>query len=153
MCLSKSRFKNEDGRSFLEGQGYRVHHPYAYEMKATERDLIQQNWNVVQHELVPQLGADLGGLTPLLDRVIHGLEWVPIEEFTHLRFVDLCRPPRDRAWRANAFAGKAVLGPTTQWRWLPTSSRGYPGVNDVKRDTTRSGVERRGTNIASRGAD
>ena len=43
-------------------------------MNATERDLILQRWHLAQHELVPQLGAELGGLTPPLERVIHALE-------------------------------------------------------------------------------
>ncbi len=82
-------------------------------MNATERDLILQRWNLVHHELVPQLGAELGGLTPPLERVIHALEWVRIEEVTHSRFDDLGRPPPELAWMANAFVAKAVLGLTT----------------------------------------
>jgi hypothetical protein len=39
-------------------------------------------WNVVQHELIPELEAHWGPLTPKLERVIHILEWVRIEEFT-----------------------------------------------------------------------
>lgn len=113
VCVSQLRLKNEGKQPFLAEWGYRVHHSYAHEMNATERDLILQRWNVVQHELGPQLGAEHGGLTPPLERVIHALEWVRIEEFTHSRFGDLGRPPHERALLANAFVAKAVLGLTT----------------------------------------
>ena len=29
-------------------------------MNATERELIMQRWNVVQHELIPELRHDMG---------------------------------------------------------------------------------------------
>ena len=67
----------------------------------------------MQHELVPQLGAELGSLTPRLEKLIHTLEWVRIEEFTRSRGDDLGRPAHERAWLANAFVAKAVLGLTT----------------------------------------
>ena len=87
--------------------------PGTHDMNATQRETILQSWNVVQHELMPQLRAELEGLTPRLESVIHTLEWVRVEEFTHSRFADLGRPPHERAWLANAFVAKAVLGLTT----------------------------------------
>ena len=70
-------------------------------------------WNVVQHELIPELEARWGAMTPKLERVIHILEWVRIEEFTAVSWCGVGRPPFERAWLANAFVAKAVLGMTT----------------------------------------
>jgi len=82
-------------------------------MNATQRDLIMQRWHVVQHELLPELRNDVGTLTPKLERVIHTLEWVRIEEFVTSTWCGIGRPPSERAWLANAFVAKAVLGLTT----------------------------------------
>ena len=79
-------------------------------MNATERDLIMQRWNVIQHELIPEMRHDVGTLTPKLERVIHTLEWVRIEEFVTSSWCGIGRPPSERAWLANAFVAKAVLG-------------------------------------------
>ncbi len=79
-------------------------------MNANQRDLIMQRWNVVQHELMPELRHDVGPLTPKLERVIHTLEWVRIEEFVTSSWCGIGRPPKERAWLANAFVAKAVLG-------------------------------------------
>ena len=87
--------------------------PNTHEMNATQRETILQRWNVVQHELMPQLRAELDGLTPRLERVIHTLEWVRVEEFTDSSSDEIGRPPHERAWLANAFVAKAVLGLTT----------------------------------------
>jgi hypothetical protein len=72
-----------------------------------------QRWHVVQHELLPELKAEVGPLTPKLEKVIHTLEWVRIEEFTAVSWCGVGRPPFERAWLANAFVAKAVLGLTT----------------------------------------
>jgi len=77
---------------------------------ATQRALILQRWNVIQHELIPELKADVGPLTPKLEQVIHTLEWVRIEEFVSSAGAGVGRPPCERAWLANAFVAKAVLG-------------------------------------------
>lgn len=79
-------------------------------MNATQRDLILQRWNVIQHELMPELLHEVGALTPKLERVIHTLEWVRIEEFVTSSWCGIGRPPKERAWLANAFVAKAVLG-------------------------------------------
>lgn len=90
----------------------RQHHN-AREMDATRREQIMQRWNVIQHELIPELKNDIGTLTPKLEKVIHILEWVRIEEFTQATWCGVGRPPHERAWLANAFVSKAVLGLTT----------------------------------------
>lgn len=72
-----------------------------------------QRWNVIQHDLIPELKDEIGPLTPKLEKVIHTLEWVRIEEFVATRRGDAGRPPHERAWLANAFVAKAVLGLTT----------------------------------------
>lgn len=72
-----------------------------------------QRWNVIQHELLPELKNDVGALTPKLEKLIHVLEWVRIEEFTQSTWCGVGRPPHERAWLANGFVAKAVLGLTT----------------------------------------
>ena len=79
-------------------------------MNATRRELMMQRWNVIQHVLLPELRDEVGALTPKLEKVIHILEWVRIEEFTEISWCGLGRPPHERAWLANAFVAKAVLG-------------------------------------------
>ena len=82
-------------------------------MDANRRELIMQRWNVIQHELLPELRNDVGPLTPKLEKVIHILEWVRIEEFTKSGWCGVGRPPHERAWLANAFVAKTVLGVAT----------------------------------------
>ena len=53
-------------------------HHNAREMNATRRELIMQRWNMIQHELIPEIKNDIGTLTPKLEKVIHILEWVRI---------------------------------------------------------------------------
>ncbi|MEF8731265.1 MAG: transposase [Candidatus Accumulibacter meliphilus] len=81
-------------------------------MDTTQRELIMQRWNVIQHELLPELRAE-GPLTPKLEKVVHILEWVRIEEFTGSNWCGVGRPPVERAWLANAFVAKSVLGLNT----------------------------------------
>lgn len=87
--------------------------PNAHAMNAIQRATILQRWTAVQNELLPQLRVELEGLTPRLERVIHTLEWVRIEEFTRSVGAEVGRPPHERAWLANAFVAKAVLGLAT----------------------------------------
>ena len=83
-------------------------------MDANKRALIMQRWNVIQHELLPELRDNVGDLTPKLEKVIHILEWVRIEEFLDSTWCGVGRPPHERAWLASAFVAKAVLDiPTT----------------------------------------
>lgn len=72
-----------------------------------------QRWNVIQRELLPELRNEVGTLTPKLEKVIYVLEWVRIEEFTESSWCGVGRPPHERAWLANAFVAKTVLGLTT----------------------------------------
>ena len=81
----------------------------ARKMKATRRDLIMQRWNVIQHELLPELSNDVGTLTPKLEKVIHTLEWVRIEEFVSSTWCGEGRPPHERSWLANAFVAAVSL--------------------------------------------
>ena len=75
---------------------------------------IMKRWSVVQHELLPELEARWGTLTPKLERLIHILDWVRIEEFVTDSWCGTGRPPHERAWLANAFVAKTVLNlPTT----------------------------------------
>ena len=71
---------------------------------------LMQRWTVVQHELIPELRSDVGALTPKLEKLIHTLEWVRIEEFVGSTWSGVGLPPHDRGALANAFVAKAVLG-------------------------------------------
>jgi hypothetical protein len=82
-------------------------------MNTTQRNGIMQRWRVMQHELLPELRSEVGALTPKLEKVIHTLEWIRIDEFVRLTWSGIGRPPHDRAALASAFVAKAVLGLTT----------------------------------------
>jgi hypothetical protein len=82
-------------------------------MNTTRRDLILQRWNVVQRELLPELREETGVLTEKLEKVICTLERVRVEEFVESTGGGVGRPPHERAWLANAFVAKAVLGLST----------------------------------------
>lgn len=64
----------------------------------------------MQYEIIPDLGDEVGVLTPKLEKVIHTLEWVRIEEFVHSSWCGIGRPPHDRSMLASAFVAKTVLG-------------------------------------------
>ena len=84
------------------------------DMNTTQRNGIMQRWRTIQHELMPELRSEAGALTPKLERLIHTLEWVRIEEFVSSTWGGCGRPEHDRGMLANAFVAKAVLGlPTT----------------------------------------
>ena len=72
-----------------------------------------QRWFVIQHELMPEMRSEVGVLTPRLEKVIHTLEWVRIEEFVRSTWGGCGRPEHDRGMLANAFVAKAVLGLST----------------------------------------
>lgn len=78
-------------------------------MNTTQRNGILQRWQVIQHSLMPELRNEVGVLTPQLEKVIHTLEWVRIEEFVGSRWKGWGRPGHDRGMLANAFVAKAVL--------------------------------------------
>ena len=82
-------------------------------MNTTQRELIMQRWGVVQRELMPELRHEIGPLTSRLEKVVHTLEWVRIEEFVESSWCGVGRPPHDRGALASAFVAKAVLGLTT----------------------------------------
>ncbi|HKF94713.1 MAG TPA: transposase [Gammaproteobacteria bacterium] len=82
-------------------------------MNATRPALIMQRWNALQYDVLPELRAEVGVVTPKLERVIYVLEWARIEEFADHCWDGIGRPPHVRAWLANAFVAKAVLGITT----------------------------------------
>ena len=82
-------------------------------MDTIQRKKLMQRWTVVQRELMPGLSSEVGGLTPKLEKLIHTLEWVRIEEFVGSSWSGVGRPPHDRGMLANAFVAKAVLGLST----------------------------------------
>ena len=71
------------------------------------------NRNVIQHELLPELRIDIGALTPKLEKVIHTLEWVRIEEFVCSSWCGEGRSPYEQSWLTNVFVAKSILGLTT----------------------------------------
>jgi hypothetical protein len=82
-------------------------------MNTTRRDFIMQRWNIFQREFFPELQEEIGVLTEKLKKVIYTLEWVRVEEFVESTGCGIGRPPHERAWMANAFVAKAVLGLST----------------------------------------
>ena len=83
-------------------------------MQSIEPHQILQRWNVVQYGLIPELKLELDGFSPKLEKLIHILEWVRIEEFvTSFPWRCVGRPLSERAWLANAFVAKAVLNMNT----------------------------------------
>jgi hypothetical protein len=46
----------------------------AHAMNATRRDLLLQRWNVIKHDLTPEMRNDVGPLAPKLEKVVHILE-------------------------------------------------------------------------------
>lgn len=74
-----------------------------------------QRWYVIQHDLMPELKRECGGLTPKLEKLVHILDWVRIEEWSAQTWQGIGRKPHDRSALANAFVAKPVLGlPTTR---------------------------------------
>lgn len=74
-----------------------------------------QRWRVVQHDLIPELKHECGVLTPRLEKLVHILDWVRIEEWSVQTWQGIGRKPYDRSALANAFVAKSVLElPTTR---------------------------------------
>jgi hypothetical protein len=65
-------------------------------MNTTQRDLVMQRWNLLQHELMPELKLECGALTLKLEQLIHLLDWVRIEEFAAWIWQGIGRKPRER---------------------------------------------------------
>jgi hypothetical protein len=101
------------GGHFWHDEGSDATHQYAHAMDATRRHLIMQRWHAIQYDVLPELRAEVGVLTPKLARVAHVLEWARVEEFVAESWCGVGRPPHTRAWLANAFVAKAVLGIAT----------------------------------------
>ncbi len=73
-----------------------------------------QRWSVIQDDLLPELKTEVGALTPKLEKLIHILEWVRIEEYVLQRqYGEVGRPMHDRGSLANAFVAKVALGLST----------------------------------------
>jgi hypothetical protein len=72
-----------------------------------------QRWTVLQYDLIPELGRECGALTPRLEKLVHILDWVRIEEWSVPTWQGIGRKPHDRGALANAFVAKAVLGLST----------------------------------------
>ncbi len=49
-------------------------------MNTIQRPLIMQRWQVLQYDLMPELKQQCGALTPKLEKLVHILDWVRIEE-------------------------------------------------------------------------
>lgn len=62
---------------------------------------------------VPRLGAELGGLTPPLERVIHALEWVRVEESRDRGSKNSAARRTSELWMVNGLTAKVLLGLTT----------------------------------------
>ena len=86
-------------------------------MNPTQRTLIMQRWHVLQYDLLPELKRELkrkyGALTPRLEKLVHILDWVRIEQWLLPTWRGVGRKPHDRRALADAFVAKAVLGLST----------------------------------------
>jgi hypothetical protein len=60
-----------------------------------------QRRQVVQHELMSELRSEVVSLTPRLEKMVHTLEWVRIEEFIGPTWRGCGRPEHDRGMLAN----------------------------------------------------
>ena len=85
----------------------------APEMNTTQRTGTMQRWQVVQHALMLELRSEVVSLTPKLEKMVHTLGWMRIEEFIGLTWRGCERPEHDRGMLANALVSKAVLGLST----------------------------------------
>lgn len=72
-----------------------------------------QRWQVLQYDLMPELRQECGALTPKLEKLVHILDWVRIEEWSVQTWQGIGRKPHERSALANAFVAKAVLGLST----------------------------------------
>jgi len=72
-----------------------------------------QRWTLIQEELLPELKESVNTLTPKLEKLIHTLEWLRVEEFVKSTWCGVGRIPHDRYALANAFVAKVVLGLVT----------------------------------------
>lgn len=81
--------------------------------KHTQRALLRQHWQYLQRELIPEVKQEVGGLTPTLEKLIHLLEWIKIDDVIGSTWQGVGRIPHDRGALACAFVAKAVLGLST----------------------------------------
>lgn len=82
-------------------------------MNATLSPILVQQFRALQGELMPEVAADFGGLSPKLEEVIRVLEWSRIESLVACYDSGPGQPQADRCALASAFIAKAVLGLST----------------------------------------
>jgi hypothetical protein len=107
---SASEWNSPPNRAAIAGKIKVLKTSSTPDMNTTQRNGIMQRWNIIQHELMPELRAKVGALTPKLVQVVHTLEWVRIEGFVSSTWGGCGRPEHDRNMLASAFVAKAVLG-------------------------------------------
>src|SRR5665647_248955 len=79
-------------------------------MNTTLSPILVQRFCALQTELVPEVGAELDGLSPKLEQIIRVLEWSRIENLLQTWVsVGPGQPQIDRCALASAFIAKAVL--------------------------------------------
>ena len=133
-----------------------------------------QRWNIIRHELMPELRNAVGALTPKLVQVVRILEWVRIEEFVSSSWGGCGRPEHDRGMLASAFVAKAVLGISTtaglierlavdraprricgfsMWKKLPSEAQRYKERSQAERTNARLKDDYGGRNVRVRGGE
>ena len=80
-------------------------------MNIIGRDRIMQRWGVIQHDLMPELKQECGALTPKLEKRVHVLDWVRIEEWSMQTWLGTGRKPHDRSARL------MPSSPRRYWAW------------------------------------
>ena len=76
---------------------------------------------------MPDLRSEVGPLTPRLEKVIHTLEWVRIEEFVESTWCCVGRPPHDRGYFSERVCSQSDTGLNDN-RGVDRTVKGGPGV-------------------------
>lgn len=78
-------------------------------MHTTSKSYLSQRWTQIQPHLFPSLCAEFNSTSPKLEKLIHILEWVQLDQ--HLLYTGLAngRPTKDRLAIACSFVAKALL--------------------------------------------
>ena len=78
-------------------------------MHTTSESHLSQRWTQIQSHLFPSLCAEFNSASPKLEKLIHILEWIPLDLYLPYIGQTNGRPTKDRSAIARAFIAKAVL--------------------------------------------
>jgi hypothetical protein len=78
-------------------------------MHTTSESHLSQRWTQIQSHLFQSLCAEFNIPSPKLEKLIHILEWIPLDLYLPYIGQTNGRPAKDRSAIARAFIAKAVL--------------------------------------------